>query len=87
MNYDYINCLIEVIGALLICKNVQVLYRDKIFKGVFLPTIVFFTMWGVWNLFYFPSINQHYSFYGGIFLCLSNLTWIGLVMYYKRRNK
>lgn len=44
------------------------------------PMTAFFTAWGFWNLHYYPSLEQWFSFYAGIVLVLGNLCWVGLVV-------
>ena len=51
------------------------------------PIQAFFTSWGVWNLYYYPTLHQWASFVGGIFLVLGNGTWVIMAAYYERKNK
>ena len=86
MNGDTINALFEGIGALLVWYNVRVLLRDKIIKGVSWSVQAFFASWGLWNLYYYPSLGQWHSFYAGIVLVSGNLIWVAMAIYYVRRN-
>lgn len=82
MNFDVINGIFEIVGALFILLNIRRIYLDKQLKGVsWLPT-VFFSSWGFWNLFYYPSLNQWYSFAGGILMVATNSFWLGQILYY-----
>lgn len=84
---DCINGGFELIGGLLYIINIVKLVKDKEVKGVsWIPT-AFFTAWGAWNLYYYPSLNQWASFAGGVVIFLSNITWIGLVIYYALKKK
>jgi len=83
MNNDIMNALFEFIGGLFLWMNVLTLYKDKVIKGVYYPTVIFFFLWGIWNLWYYPSLNQWWSFAGGLWLATANLVWILLFMYYK----
>lgn len=85
MQADYINGIFEFVGALMLCKNVQVLLKDKKVQGVHWMPTMFFTTWGMWNLFYYPSLDQWASFFGGLAIVTVNAVWLTLVLRY--RNK
>lgn len=83
---DIINGLFELVAGILFIINIVKLVKDKEVKGVsWIPTL-FFTLWGAWNLHYYPSLNQWFSFAGGIFIFITNLTWIILVFYYNGKR-
>ena len=86
MSNDIMNALFEFVGGLFLWMNVITLYKDKATKGIYYPTVVFFFFWGVWNLWYYPSLNQWWSFVGGVWLATANLVWILLFIYYKRNE-
>ena len=86
MTPDTINGLFEFCGAYFVWRNVVSLYRDKVVKGIYWPTVAFFAAWGIWNLVYYPILGQYISFVCGIFLCTGNLYWIGLMLYYRRQR-
>lgn len=83
MSPDIINGLFEFFGAVVIMLNVRALYRDKVVKGVHWGVTGFFAAWGLWNLFYYPSLDQWFSFAGGCAIVTVNLIWLGQVWYYK----
>lgn len=83
MNVDIINGTFELIGAVVCWKNALVLYKEKVIKGVYWPATAFFSLWGIWNLIYYPSLNQWVSFLGGITLVGGNITWVILALKYK----
>lgn len=85
MSPDLINGIFEAVAGLMVWINVRVLIRDKTIKGVSLiPTAVFF-LWGIWNLFYYPHLDQMFSFFGGILVVSGNLAWVALAMSYKHK--
>lgn len=84
MHMDMFNGLLEFVGSLMLWLNVRALYKDKQVKGVNWLTTLFFTGWGVWNLAYYPSLGQWWSFAGGISLALANLAWLVLLLKYRR---
>lgn len=84
---DLINSLFELLGGFFILNHCWVLYQHKEVKGVSILSVVFFTLWGYWNLFYYPSLNQWLSFVGGVFICLANILYVGLLLKYRRKNE
>jgi hypothetical protein len=72
---DLINGLFELGGAIVIWINVYKLYKDREIKGVFWPVWIFFSFWGLWNLYYYPSVGHLISFYAGIVLVCGNICW------------
>lgn len=85
MTPDIINGAFELTGGLLYVINIARVLKDKKVAGVsWIPTL-FFTFWGAWNLYYYPFLNQPYSFYGGLLLMSSNAVWVALSIYYSRK--
>jgi len=84
---DIINGSFEILGAFLCWKNAYILHKEKETKGVYWPTSAFFTIWGIWNIYYYPNLGQWLSFIGGIFLVSGNLAWTLQAIYYKYIKK
>jgi predicted membrane channel-forming protein YqfA (hemolysin III family) len=84
--YDIVNGSFEVLGAIATWSNVRRLRRDKHVSGVNWYSMAFFAAWGLWNLVYYPHLNQWASFVGGILLVMGNLVWTALAIYYKRKG-
>lgn len=87
MTPDVINGAFEFAGGFAIALSVRQLYRDKIVRGVSWPHTAFFTAWGLWNLFYYPSLDQMLSFAGGMWLVAVNATWLLQILYYSRKEQ
>lgn len=81
---DLINGLFEALAGFAVLNNCRALYRDKEFKGVSLLSVVFFTSWGFWNLYYYPHLHQMLSFLGGLLIVGANSLWVGLMLYYRK---
>jgi len=81
---DFINGSFEIVGSIANLLNVVQLYKDKMVRGVRVFPVVFFSAWGLWNLYYYPSLDQWMSFVGGLFIVLVNLIWIGLALKYRK---
>jgi len=84
---DIVNGFFECIGGIMMFLNCYKIWKDKQVKGVSIFATGFFTAWGYWNLYYYPSLNQWMSFVGGLFIVLGNTIWVSLAMYYMRKNK
>ena len=84
---DVINGGFEAFGGIFILNHCRALYKDKLVKGISIISTIFFLSWGLWNLYYYPSLNQWWSFYGGLLIAVSNVLWISMMIYYKRKNK
>lgn len=83
---DAINGTFEFIGAAFILNHCRCLFKDKKVAGVSILSTVFFFAWGVWNIYYYPHLNQMWSFYGGLCISASNTLYIGMLVYYKYRT-
>jgi len=66
------------------CRNVL---KDKMVAGVSIVAVIFFTLWGFWNLYYYPHLDQWLSFYGGLFIVMANFLWVVLLIKYKGEEK
>lgn len=84
---DIFNGLFEFIGGCFLCLNLKNLYRDKVLKGVAWQPTVFMSSWGVWNLYYYPSLNQWWSFWGGLWIVSVNTIWLTMILYYYLQRK
>lgn len=83
--FDYINGAFELSGAYFVWLSIRELLRSRRVEGVDWRTMGFFSAWGIWNLFYYPSLEQWASFVGGILVVSANLTYMALIIYYRRR--
>lgn len=86
MSPDLINGLFEFAGSAMLWRNVLQLHRDKEVKGVHWNATAFFAAWGYWNLFYYPHLDQWWSFAGGLSIVFANTVWLGQMIYYLRRK-
>jgi len=84
---DFINGSFELLGGFTLWLNVRRLYQDKMARGVTWGATAFFMSWGYWNLYYYPSLNQWWSFVGGLNIVAANTVWLVLMLYYMRRER
>ena len=83
---DLINGGFEALAAVAQAVNVRRLLRDRQIHGVDWRVTGFFTVWGVWNLFYYPHLDQWLSFAGGLAIVIVNAVWVALAVYFQRRT-
>jgi len=83
---DMVTGLFNIVGAGFLLTNVEKIYKDKCVKGVRIAPTAFFTLWGLWNMFYYPHLGQMLSFVGGFATMTVNLMWISMAVYYSRRH-
>lgn len=84
---DLINASFEMGGAAMAWINVRQLLRDKSVSGIYWPTVLFFATFGIWNVVYYPALNQPLSAVAGVFLALGNIVWVALAIKYIRQDK
>lgn len=82
---DQINSLFLSSGAILGLLNVRRVLEDKKIEGVSLWPTVLFTSWGVWDLYYFPHLEQWFSLVGSVLAVIVNISWLSLALYYRKR--
>lgn len=81
---DTTNGLFELVGALLNWRNVARIRRDRRVRGVDWRTWAFFTAWGWWNVYYYPSLGQWASMLGGLVMVSANTVWVWYAIKYRR---
>ena len=86
MHNDLINGTFEAIGGIMIWSNVFMLLKDKKVMGVNVWATVVFNLWGIWNLYYYPSLNQWASFVGGLVIVSGNTFWVFLAYKFRTRR-
>ena len=80
---DIVNGLFELLGGFALWQNVKRIRTDKQCRGVNWQVTLFFTSWGFWNLFYYPSLDQWFSFAGGLNIVAANFVWLSYAIKYR----
>jgi hypothetical protein len=80
---DWINGTFELCAGLAVLNHCRVLWIAKKHEGVSILSTAFFMSWGVWNLFYYPSLDQWMSFVGGLSIVSANCLWLVLMLKYR----
>jgi hypothetical protein len=84
---DTINGGFELFASAFILNHAWALWKSKQAYGISLVSTIFFGLWGLWNVFYYPHIGQMMSFYGGLAVLAANSVWIGLIIYLRMKEK
>ena len=79
---DIINASFEFFATWFVLNNCWVVIADAKVAGVSILSTAFFMSWGGWNIYYYPSLGQKFSFYCGIGVLLSNILYVCLLIYY-----
>lgn len=80
MIQDIINGSFELLAGAAVALHCAQLLRDREVKGVSLPAVLFFTVWGCWNMYYYPFLGQPWSFAGGVIVTLANTAYLALLV-------
>jgi hypothetical protein len=81
---DLINAGFELTSSLFVADHIRHLLKDKKVAGFSVVSVVFFTLWGFFNLYYYREIAQVMSFYGSIALVATNSVYVGLLVKYRK---
>lgn len=84
---DAINAVFELGGGLAVFAHCRAVLRDREVHGVSWLAVLFFTLWGFWNLLYYPHLGQWMSFWCGMLIVIGNTTWIVLIIKFRRARK
>jgi len=84
---DLVNGAFEALGSLFILNHCRVLWKSKQAHGVSILSTIFFAAWGVWNLFFYPHLDQWFSFIGGLAIMAANMVWISMLIYLRRSQR
>lgn len=83
---DMVNAGFEFGAGLAVLAHCERLYEDKEARGLSIPAVVFFTLWGLWNIFYYPHLDQPWSFYGGLYVTAINALYVSMLVSYSRHR-
>lgn len=83
MSGDIVNALFEFGAALVLLLHINAILKAKRVVGVSIVPIVFYSCWGAWNLIYYPSLGQTWSFVAGVGVFAVNTAHVALMAYYR----
>lgn len=83
---DQINAVAEVLACIVLAPSIMKAWRLKVVQGVHWVTPAFFWSYGIWNLFYYHSLEQWWSGLAAILLATQNTVWLLMVILYTPRR-
>jgi len=83
---DIINALFQGVAAVGTLRNYFSLRKDLDVKGTYWPLYLVFLSWGIWDLFYYPILNQWWSFTLNVITIIGNLLWLKLALCIKYKK-
>ena len=83
MSGDIINSLFEAGAVIALLFHIRAILKAKEVRGMSIVPIIFYSMWGAWNLVYYPSLGQTWSFVAGIGVFVVNTLHVALLGYYR----
>ena len=84
---DLINASFEFGGSIAIFLSILQLRKDKAVAGISWYMIAFFTLWGAWNVYFYPHLGQTASFLAGILVLCVNVVYLSMLLHYSDNKK
>jgi hypothetical protein len=85
---DLINSVgFELLSCIFLSLNIWSLCKDKVVKGISLASAAFYASWAWWNVYYYLSLSQIFSFSAGILVAILTSWWIILALLYRHQKK
>lgn len=84
---DLITAAFELLASAFILNHARVLWKTRQAYGVSLVSTAFFSVWGLWNLWYYPHLDQTLAFYAGIMVMVANTFWVYSIWKIRRLEK
>lgn len=80
---DLINASFEVMGGVFVAMHIRAVRIDKQVRGLSKYAILAFSVWGVWNIFYYPYLHQWISSVGAVFTAVGNAIYVYYLWKYR----
>jgi hypothetical protein len=84
---DFITAMFECGGSVAVSVCIRKLHIDKMVRGVDWKYLAYYMTWTGWNLLYYPSFDQWYSFSATCSMLLVNSIWMTQMIYYNARER
>jgi len=80
---DVTNGGLEIISVWLIAINIRAVLRDKAIAGVTLVSQVAYSVWSLWNCYYYLHLSQVVSGIFAVFVLVANVIYAALMVKYR----
>tara|TARA_Y100000401_G_scaffold14002_1_gene9525 strand:+ start:140 stop:406 length:267 start_codon:yes stop_codon:yes gene_type:complete len=85
--YDKINSAFIFVASIFYFLNLITLIKDKDVKGISKLSILFFSIWNIWTLFFFIQVSEFWwTIAAYVMVTLLNLVYIILMFKYSRNK-
>tara|TARA_Y100000356_G_C11247594_1_gene284937 strand:- start:768 stop:1034 length:267 start_codon:yes stop_codon:yes gene_type:complete len=85
--YDKINSAFIFVASIFYFLNLITLIKDKDVKGISKLSILFFSIWNIWTLFFFIQVSEFWwTIAAYVMVTLLNLVYIFLMFKYSRNK-
>lgn len=81
---DQVNALFQLGAMISVLNHCRLMWRSKEANGVSILSTLFFASYGIWNLWFYPGLEQWFSFAAAIGATAANLFWIFTIWYIRR---
>ncbi len=83
---DFINSGFNIAAGAFVMLNVRRVWRDREVRGASPWTPAFFAAWGLWNLWFYPSVSCWASFVGGLGVLFANVIYLFLMVRFSSKE-
>jgi hypothetical protein len=81
---DQVNSLFQLGAMISVLNHCRLMWRSKEANGVSILSTLFFASWGLWNLWFYTSLKQPWSFYASVGAMFANSFWVFSIWYIRR---
>lgn len=83
---DLINSCFNMVAALFVLLNCRDIWKRQTVAGHTYPSTIFFSAWAFFSVYYFWDLNQIWTFYANIAMCVANTSLIALVITFRKAS-
>jgi len=85
--YDQINSVFIFVAGVFYALNLITLIKDKDVKGISKLSIIFFSVWNLWTLFFFVQTSEFWwTIAAYVIVAILNVIYLFFMFKYLRKN-
>jgi uncharacterized membrane protein YfcA len=85
--YDQINSVFIFVASVFYALNLITLIKDKDVKGISKLSIIFFSVWNLWTLFFFVQTSEFWwTIAAYVIVAVLNVIYLFFMFKYLRKN-
>ena len=81
---DGITGSLEFVGGAFLWLNVRAALTHRMLRGLQIQSSIFFWLWSMWNLYWYPHVAAPFSMLGAVSLLVPQTIWLFLIWKYRR---